>query len=90
MWGKDVFADYSFSSPHSLYISPEDQVWITDHPGHTMKKLTLDGKLLLTLGTEGKPGKDGGLLLSWERQVRAPANSTFPTVFGWIYSIGFG
>lgn len=53
-WGEGLFG-----SAHGIYISPDDYVYTTDIADHTVRKFTLDGKLLLTLGTENQPGKDG-------------------------------
>jgi hypothetical protein len=41
---------------HGLKVDPEDNVWICDTSGATVKKISPDGKLLLTLGTHGHPG----------------------------------
>ena len=59
MWDKSIFADYSIHSPHGFYIGPDEKVYLTDSRDHTVRKFTLDGKLLMTLGTEGKPGEEG-------------------------------
>ncbi len=59
MWDKSIFADYSIHSPHGFYIGPDERVYLTDMLDHTVRKFTLDGKLLLTLGTPGKLGKEG-------------------------------
>ena len=59
MWDKSVFADFAIHSPHGFYIGHDQKVYLTDIRDHTVRKFTLDGKLLLTLGTPGKPGKEG-------------------------------
>jgi len=43
--------------PHGFRIDAEGNAWITDIGDHTVKKFTLDGKRLLSIGT---PGKSGG------------------------------
>ncbi|MBM4072477.1 MAG: hypothetical protein FJ271_26645 [Planctomycetes bacterium] len=53
-WGEGVFA-----RPHGITIGPDDAVYCTDDLDHTVRKFTLDGKLLLTLGTSGKPSDTG-------------------------------
>jgi DNA-binding beta-propeller fold protein YncE len=53
-WGEGVFG-----GAHGIHISPDDYVYTTDVANHTVRKFTLDGKLLLTLGTENQPGKEG-------------------------------
>jgi DNA-binding beta-propeller fold protein YncE len=50
-WGKGIF-----SNPHGLRADKENYVWAIDNGNHTVMKFTRDGKLLLTLGSKGKPG----------------------------------
>lgn len=49
-WGRGLF-----SNPHGLHIGPDDCVYCTDDGDHTVRKCTLDGKVLLTLGVPGQP-----------------------------------
>jgi peptidylamidoglycolate lyase len=49
-----------FVVPHGLRIDREDNVWLTDVALHQVFKFSHDGKLLMTLGTKGEPGQDGG------------------------------
>jgi len=58
MWGKDRFADYFQHRAHGIYIGHDQRVYLTDIGDHTVRKFTLDGDLLLTLGTPGNPGKE--------------------------------
>jgi peptidylamidoglycolate lyase len=39
-------------------VDHEDNVWVTDVGLHQVFKFSHDGKLLMTLGTEGRPGQD--------------------------------
>jgi DNA-binding beta-propeller fold protein YncE len=48
-WGK------GFVSKHGLRII-DDKVWVTDRERHIVMEFSLDGKLLRTLGTDGKSG----------------------------------
>jgi len=41
---------------HGMAVDKEDNVWITDNGQATVMKLSPEGKLLLTIGTKGKPG----------------------------------
>src|SRR5262245_16175898 len=45
-------------SPHHIKIDSNNYVWIADTGNHVVEKYTSDGKLLLTLGTKGKAGRD--------------------------------
>jgi DNA-binding beta-propeller fold protein YncE len=44
---------------HGIHIGPDDSVYLTDDLDHTVRKFTPEGKLLLTLGTSGKPSDTG-------------------------------
>ncbi|MGI9391179.1 MAG: peptidyl-alpha-hydroxyglycine alpha-amidating lyase family protein, partial [Boseongicola sp.] len=48
MWGQGVF-----SNPHGASIGPDQFIYLTDNFDHTVRKFTLDGKLLLEIGTAG-------------------------------------
>ena len=49
-WGEDIF-----THPHGAHIGPDDFIYCTDDGDHTVRKCTLDGKVLLELGSPGKP-----------------------------------
>ena len=49
-WGEDIF-----KRAHGAAMSPDDTIFLTDDGDHTVRKCTLDGKVLLTLGVAGKP-----------------------------------
>lgn len=49
-WGHGIFV-----RPHGLHIGPDDTIYCTDDGGHTVRKFTLDGKLLLEIGVPGQP-----------------------------------
>ncbi len=44
-WGEDIF-----TNAHGIYIDENDHLFCTDHFDHTVRKLTTDGELLMTLG----------------------------------------
>jgi hypothetical protein len=48
-----------FVSPHGIWCSPQDELYITDTQSHEVTKWTLDGKLLKTWGTHKEPGEWG-------------------------------
>lgn len=54
-WGEGVFA----GRPHGITITSDDIVYCTDDLAHTVRKFTLDGKLLQTLGTVNQPSDSG-------------------------------
>jgi DNA-binding beta-propeller fold protein YncE len=49
-WGEGVF-----KRPHGVDMGPDDTIYCTDDGDHTVRKYTLDGKLLLTIGTSARP-----------------------------------
>jgi DNA-binding beta-propeller fold protein YncE len=36
-------------------MAPDDTIWLTDDGDHTVRRCTLDGRVLLTIGIPGKP-----------------------------------
>jgi DNA-binding beta-propeller fold protein YncE len=55
-WGQGLF-----KVPHGLRVDREGNIWTTDNGNHVLRKFNREGRLLTTLGTEGKAagGKDG-------------------------------
>ncbi len=49
-WGEGVFP-----RAHGLTMAPDDTLFCTDDGDHTVRKCTLEGKVLFTLGEAGKP-----------------------------------
>ncbi|MEP2027975.1 MAG: peptidyl-alpha-hydroxyglycine alpha-amidating lyase family protein [Paracoccaceae bacterium] len=47
-WGQGVF-----TNPHGASIGPDQRIYLTDNFDHTVRKFSLDGKLLLEIGTAG-------------------------------------
>ena len=52
-WGHDTL-----KNAHHIKIDGEGNVWAADIGYHIVQKYTPEGKLLLTLGTKGVPGRD--------------------------------
>ncbi|HKD66980.1 MAG TPA: peptidyl-alpha-hydroxyglycine alpha-amidating lyase family protein [Candidatus Binataceae bacterium] len=46
-----------FPNAHAVTMGPDDTIWLTDTFDHTVRKCTLDGKVLMTLGVSGKPAQ---------------------------------
>ena len=49
-WGEGLFR-----RAHGLHIGPDETLYCTDDGDHTVRRCTLDGKVLLTIGIPGKP-----------------------------------
>ena len=73
-WGAGLFA-----RPHGITIAPDDSVFCTDDFGHSVRKFTPDGQLLMTLGTHGVPSDTGATSIDYRtiRYVGPPFH--FPT-----------
>ncbi len=50
-WGQDI----GFTNAHGAAIGPDDLLYLTDDHGHAVRKCTLDGKVLMTIGTPKVP-----------------------------------
>lgn len=55
-WGEGIF-----SRPHGVHMGPDDSIYLTDDGGtagdggHTVRKCSLDGRIILQLGNPGRP-----------------------------------
>jgi hypothetical protein len=49
-WGEDLF-----KRAHGIHMGPDDTIYCTDDGDHTVRKCTLDGKVLLTIGLANRP-----------------------------------
>lgn len=73
-WGAGQFA-----RPHGIHIDGEDNVYCTDDLDHTVKKFTIAGDLLLTLGHSGRPSATGATSVDYRDIRRAGPPFNFPT-----------
>ena len=49
-WGEGMF-----TRPHAATMAPDDTLWLVDDGDHTVRRCTLDGTVLLTIGVPGRP-----------------------------------
>ena len=66
--------------PHKIKMNPYDpekHVWIIDDQQHVIWKFTNDGKVVLTLGTVGKRGRDAGVLFDRPTDIDWLPDGTF-------------
>jgi DNA-binding beta-propeller fold protein YncE len=73
-WGEGLFA-----RPHGITIGPDDTVYCTDDLQHVVRKLTPDGRLLLTMGVPGIPSNTGATSVDYRTIRRAGPPFHFPT-----------
>jgi len=73
-WGEGVF-----SRPHGILITPDDMVYCTDDKDHTVRKCTIDGKVLMTLGTKDQPTDTGYDGKDWRTIERSGPPFNRPT-----------
>ena len=49
-WGGDIF-----TLAHGVSVGPDDSIYCADSGDHTVRKMSPEGEVLLTLGTKGQP-----------------------------------
>jgi len=82
-WWKDIDKIFDMTcgrGPHKIKMSPYDpekHVWIIDDQLHMIYKFTYDGKLVMSLGTKGKRGRDGGNLFDRPTDIAWLPDGTF-------------
>ena len=47
-WGEDIF-----SHAHGIHVAPDGTIYCTDDGDHTVRRLTPDGRVLMTIGVPG-------------------------------------
>ena len=67
-WGEGLFP-----RAHGLHMAPDGTVFLTDDGDHSVRQCTLEGKVLLTLGTSGKPAPTSSFF-PWSRCLDLLAN----------------
>jgi hypothetical protein len=73
-WGEGMF-----TRPHGITIGPDDAVYCTDDVNHTVRKFTPDGRLLMTLGANGRPSDTGATSIDYRTIQRAGPPFHYPT-----------
>lgn len=81
-WGQHdaLFEMRCGRGPHKIKMSPYDpqkHVWVFDDQLHVIHKFTYDGKLVMTLGTKGQRGRDGGRLFDRPTDIAWLPDGTF-------------
>ena len=76
---QSAWGEGSFKRPHGITIGPDDAVYCVDDMDHTVRKFTPDGRLLLTLGTSGRPSDTGATSLDYRTIRRAGPPFHYPT-----------
>jgi sugar lactone lactonase YvrE len=82
-WWNQFDKDYEAfcgRGPHKIKMSPYDaekHVWVIDDQLHVIHKYTYDGKLVMTLGTKGKRGRDAGVLFDRPTDIDWLPDGTF-------------
>jgi DNA-binding beta-propeller fold protein YncE len=73
-WGEGLFA-----RPHGIVIGPDDAVYCTDDLGHSVRKFTPDGLLLLPLAGSGTPSDTGATSMDYRTILQAGPPFHYPT-----------
>ena len=81
-WGEGLFS----TRTHGIHIGPDDMVYCVDDGIHTVQKFSLDGKLLMTLGSPNNPAP------KWQgNPFNRPTHVAVSPVTGHLYvSDGYG
>ena len=53
-WGEDVLKD-----AHGIFIDAEDRIFCVERNTHCVRQLTVEGELVMTMGTPDREGPDG-------------------------------
>ena len=77
-----AFGGGLFAFPHGIAVDKEGNVWVTDGAGgggrgHTVVKFSPDGKVLMTLGTQGVTGTDAKHFYNPSAVLVAPNGDIF-------------
>jgi DNA-binding beta-propeller fold protein YncE len=71
-WGEGLC-----TRPHGITIGPDDSVYLVDDFGHSLRKCSPDGKLLMTLGTPDQGSNTGAQGLDYRtiQRIAGPFNA---------------
>ena len=72
-----AWGDEAIKGAHHIKFDPEGNVWLAVYASHVVQKYTPEGKLLLTIGTYGKPGRDQTHLDKPTDMAVTPAGDVF-------------
>src|SRR5918996_863867 len=81
------FGEGQFSDrPHGVHVSPDESIYFVDDGLHTIQKFTLEGKLLMTLGSPNQPAP------KWQgKPFNRPTHVAVSRRTGYLYvSDGYG
>ena len=76
----DCWTHPAFRHPggiHGISVTADDTLYVTDVLDHVVHRLTLDGTLLDTLGTTGRPGAPGQPFNSPTQAFQAPSGDLY-------------
>ena len=71
-WGEELY-----TTPHGMWIGPDDEIFMTDSADHTVRKYAPSGELLMTLGIKGRTGAPGAPFNRPTRAVLSPSGEIF-------------
>ena len=71
-WGEDLY-----TTPHGMWIGPDDEIFMTDSADHTVRKYAPSGEILMTMGQKGVTGAPGAPFNRPTRAVLSPSGEIF-------------
>ena len=79
--------DFKFSSPHAVWVSDQDEVFVADTGLHTVTRHAPSGEVLLMLGTPSEPGPPGAPFNMPTGAVQAIKSSPGVTALGTVTEV---
>ncbi|MBN2240517.1 MAG: hypothetical protein JW712_12155 [Dehalococcoidales bacterium] len=76
-WGEGFF-----THNHGAIITPEDIMYYADDGNHTVNKMTLEGKVIMTLGERDKPSDTGNVTVSEDGNPLGVMEAIWTTKYG--------
>ena len=92
----DSWGDGVFGRAHSVKVGPDGMLYCVDYGDHTVRKMTPDGEVLMTLGKVNQPSDTGATSTDYRaiKRVGEPFNRPTDVAFGpsgeIIVSDGYG
>ena len=74
MWGEGIFTE-----PHGIHVAADGTVFCVDYGDHTVRRFSVDGRLLATIGTAGHASDTGARGRDWTTVERAAPPFNAPT-----------
>ncbi|HVB11169.1 MAG TPA: peptidyl-alpha-hydroxyglycine alpha-amidating lyase family protein [Bacillota bacterium] len=68
-----------FTRPHAVSAGPDGALYFADDAGHAIQKTNAEGRLMMTLGTPGRPSDTGAIKNDYRTVKRGAGPFNYPT-----------